>query len=342
MTLADWAATTLGIGLTLYVLLAGADFGAGFWDLFAGSALAGRGRRELIEHSIGPVWEANHVWLIFVLVLLWTAFPTVFAAVMSTLYIPLTLVALGIIVRGAAFAFRKASDTLRRQRLFGAAFALSSVVTPFFLGTVAGGIASGRVPVTIAGGDLVTSWLNPTSVLGGVLAVGAAAYLAATYLCADAVRAGHPDLANWFRRRALLTGLVLGVVAAAGIAVLRTDAPALFDGLTHHGLPVIIASAVTGAASLLLLLRWRFVAVRVTAALSVATLLWGWAAGQYPYLLLPEITIQAAAATPAVLWNSLIALGAGGVLLVPSLVWLYTLFQRPTAPPSYNPKHARP
>jgi cytochrome d ubiquinol oxidase subunit II len=333
MTLADWSVAVLWVGLTLYVLLAGADFGAGFWDLFAGGTGRGREQRELIEHSIGPVWEANHVWLIFVLVTLWSAFPPVFAAVMSTLYIPLTLVALGIIIRGAAFAFRKASDTLAQQRLFGTAFAVSSVLTPFFLGTVAGGIASGRVPVVIAGGDLLTSWLNPTSLLGGVLAVGAAAYLAATYLCADARRGDRLRLAEAFRRRALVTGLALGVIAAAGIPVLATDAPRLFDGLTHRGLPVVILSAVSGAVSLVLLLRRRYVAVRITAALAVGTLLWGWAVGQYPYLLEPDVTIAEGAATPAVLSATLTVLGVGTLVLVPSLWWLFSLFQRPVRLP---------
>ncbi len=332
MSLAQWSIAVLWIGLTLYALLAGADFGAGFWDLFAGGSQRGRPQRDLIEHSIGPVWEANHVWLIFVIVLLWTAFPTVFASVMSTLYIPLTLVALGIIVRGAAFAFRKASDQLGQQRLFGAAFALSSVLTPFFLGTVAGGIASGRVPLGLAAGDLFTSWYNPTSVLGGTIAVGIAAYLAATYLCADAMREGHSELAEAFRRRALVTGIVVGGVALGGIAVLHADAPRLFDGLTHRALPLVIVSAVAGVASLLLVLRRRYLLVRVTAAVAVTAVLWGWALAQYPYLLPPpataDVTITASAATPAVLLATLIALAVGAALLIPSLLWLFVLFQR--------------
>jgi cytochrome bd ubiquinol oxidase subunit II len=332
VSLAQWSITVLWIGLTLYVLLAGADFGAGFWDLFAGTSRGGRPQRELIEHSIGPVWEANHVWLIFVIVLLWTAFPTVFAAVMSTLYIPLTLAALGIIVRGAAFAFRKASDQLGQQRLFGAAFALSSVLTPFFFGTVAGGIASGRVPIGLAAGNLRTSWYNPTSVLGGTIAVGAAAYLAATYLCADAMREGQRELAEAFRRRALVSGIVLGGVALSGIAVLSADAPRLFDGLTHRALPLVIVSAIAGVASLLLVLRRRYLLVRITAALAVTTVLWGWALAQYPYLLPPpattNATITASAATPAVLSATLTALAIGTALLIPSLLWLFLLFQR--------------
>ncbi|HKS53062.1 MAG TPA: cytochrome d ubiquinol oxidase subunit II [Pseudonocardiaceae bacterium] len=337
MSLAQWSITVLWIGLTLYVLLAGADFGGGFWDLLAGGSHRGRPQRDLIEHSIGPVWEANHVWLIFVIVLLWTAFPTVFAAVMSTLYIPLTLAALGIIARGAAFAFRKASDQLGQQRLFGAAFALSSVLTPFFLGTVAGGIASGRVPLGLAAGNLLTSWWNPTSVLAGTLAVGTAAYLAAIYLCADARREGQHQLAEAFRRRALVTGLVVGALALGGIAVLHADAPRLFDGLTHRALPVVVISAIAGVASLLLVLRRRYLPVRITAALAVTAVLWGWALAQYPYLLPPpataDVTIAAGAATPDVLSATLIALAAGAVLLIPSLLWLFVLFQRDHSAP---------
>ncbi|EFF88316.1 cytochrome D ubiquinol oxidase, subunit II [Streptomyces sp. e14] len=238
------------VGLTCYALFAGADFGAGVWDLLAGSAGRGARRRQVIEHAIGPVWEANHVWLIFVIVMLWACFSPVFAAVMSTLYVPLTLAALGIIARGAAFAFRKASTELWQQRLFGAFFAVSSLVTPFFLGAVAGGVASGRVPAGLAEGDVLTSWLNPTSVLGGVLAVLACAHLAAVYLCADAARDGDAELARGFARRAVVTGLASGAVALAGTAVLHADAPELFHGLTHRALPLVLLSAVSGVTGL--------------------------------------------------------------------------------------------
>jgi cytochrome bd ubiquinol oxidase subunit II len=332
MTAAQILLAVLWVGLTLYALLAGADFGAGFWDLLAGGARRGRRHRALIEEVIGPVWEANHVWLIFVLVLLWTGFPPVFAAIMSTLYIPLTLVALGIIARGAAFAFRKASTALWQQRLFGGAFALSSVVTPFFLGTVAGAIASARVPPGLGTGDLVRSWWNPTSVLGGVLAVGSCAFLAAAYLCHDAVRHGHADLAEGFRRRALVTGLVVGAVALGGIAVLRADAPRLYAGLTGDAVGLVIASAATGLASLVLLARRRYVLVRLTAALAVTTVLWGWAVAQYPDMLPPHTSYTSAAATGPVLSATLLVSGVGALVLLPSLAWLLLLFQRPRRP----------
>jgi len=326
------------LGLTCYALFGGADFGAGWWDLLAGGSRRGRPARALIEHTIGPVWEANHVWLIFVVVLLWTGFPPVFASVMSTLYVPLTLTALGIIARGAAFAFRKASERLWQQRLFGACFALSSVVTPFFLGTVAGGIASGRVPPGLAAGGLLSSWLNPTSLLGGVLAAAVCAHLAAVFLCGDAERAQDPELTGYFRRRALASGVAAGAVALAGIGVLHADAPGLFHGLTHRALPLVLASAVLGAASLALLALRRLLAARAAAALAVTAVLWSWGAAQYPRMLPPDTTVRSAAAQSPVLVASLISLAVGALLLVPSLLWLYALFQRrPDGGPHASP-----
>jgi cytochrome bd ubiquinol oxidase subunit II len=343
MTLPEVLLAVAWVGVTAYALLGGADFGGGFWDLLAGGARRGAAQRALIEHSIGPVWEANHVWLIFVLVVLWTAFPPVFAAVASTLYVPLTLAAVGIIARGAAFAFRKSVDEVALRRLFGAAFALSSVLTPFFLGTVAGAVASGRVPPGNARGDLVGSWWNPTSLLGGVLAVGVCAWLAAAYLTADAGRAGEAELAERFRRRGLLTGALVGAVALAGVGVLRADAPALFDGLTGRALPLVATSALAGLASLWLLWRRRFVAVRFTAALAVAAIVWGWAAGQYPWMLQGQLTIAQAAAGRAVLQAVLGSLLVGALLFLPPLAWLLVLFQRSQGPGgSGRPIRGRP
>jgi len=324
-------------GITAYVLLAGADFGAGFWDLFSGSAQRGEARRHRIASSIGPVWEANHVWLIFALVVVWTGFPTVFAAVASTLYIPLTAVAFGVILRGSAFAFRGAVKDLAWERVFGAAFALSSVITPFFLGTVAGAIASGRVPLGSARGDVIGSWANPTSALGGVLAVEVCAYLAAVYLTADSRRYGEDDVAEWFRSRALLMGGVTGLTALAGIAILRADAPHLFAGLTGRGLPLIAATAVFGVVSLVLLLRRSYLAVRVTAALAVVAVLWGWGAGQYPDLLVGAATVTSAAAPNTTLFFLVVSLSVGSLFLIPALMLLYSISQ--SAPPETQPRY---
>ena len=321
------AAVLLFVGVMLYAVLAGADFGGGFWDLVAGGARRGARPRALIDHSIGPVWEANHVWLIFILVMLWSAFPRVFAAIFTTLFIPLALAVLGIVLRGSGFAFRHAVVRINRQRLFGATFALSSVIVPFFMGTVAGAIASGRVPASGAG-DPVHSWLNATSLLGGVLSVIVCAYVAAVYLTADAQTAGDTTLYTYFRRRALGAGLLAGAVALAGIAVLRSDAPYLYGNLTGRALPVIAASAVVGLATIGLLLRNAADAARVAAALAAATVIWGWAVGQWPYMLVPSLTVDQAAAPPPTLIATFVIAGAAGVLVLPSFGLLLLLSKR--------------
>jgi len=326
--LAELLMAAMWICLTAYALFGGADFGGGFWDLIAGRAEKGRAQRNLIEHSIGPIWEANHVWLIFVIILTWTVVPSVFAAVSSTLYIPLTFVAVGIIARGSAFAFRKVSDKLWQQRLFGGAFALSSVLTPFFLGTVGGALASGRVPPGIAAGDPITSWINPTSLASGVLAVTTTAYLAAVYLTHDARREGDPALAETFRRKALAAGVATGVVAGIELLVLAMDAPGLFRQLlSMPAAPLAALSIAAGAASLALMWRRNFLTVRVSAALAVTALLWSWGIAQYPYVL-PGLALAEASATENVLVANAIAVVIAGILVIPSLWWLYAIFQR--------------
>lgn len=328
MSLADSLAALMFAAVVVYGLLAGADFGGGFWDLVAGGSRRGAPVRAFVARSIGPVWEANHVWLIFALVLLWTAFPSAFAAIASTLYVPLSLVAVGVILRGAAFAFRKEVAALRERRLFGGVFALSSVVTPFFLGTVAGAIASGRVPAG-GNGDPWTSWWNPTGVLGGVLAVVVCAFLAAAYLAADAARAGDAVLTAGFRLRALAAAGVAGVASLAGVAVLREDAPELYDGLTSGAdLLLVPLAAAAGVATIALLAARRFEAARITAALAVVAVLAGWGFAQYPDMLVGELTIEQAAGARDALVATWIAVGAGMVVLVPSLALLFVLLRR--------------
>jgi cytochrome d ubiquinol oxidase subunit II len=331
VSLADAVLAMMWLGLTAYVLFGGADFGGGVWDLTSGRSEDGRRQRELVEHSIAPVWEANHVWLIFVLVVLWTAFPPAFAAIASTLYLPLTLAAIGMIARGSAFAFRKTTTAPALRVGLDLSFALSSLLTPFFLGTIAGAVASGRVPPGIARGDVLTSWLNPTSVLGGLLAVGACAYLAAVYLCADALREDDLQLAAQFRTRGLITGAVVGLVALIGVGVLRADAPVLFHGLTHRGLPLVVVSGLAGLATMTFLWLRRYGAARVAAALAVTAVIWGWAAGQYPDLLVGRLTIAQAAAGRPTLQAMLAVLVVGALLLVPSLMFLFSVFQGPVA-----------
>ena len=326
--LTDVVLVYLWIGVTAYALFAGADFGAGVWDLLAGGPDRGAAVRARIEHSIGPVWEANHVWLIFTLVVMWTAFPAAFAALFSTLYIPFTIAAVGIIFRGAAFAFRKEVERLIWRRLFGAAFAVSSLLTPFAFGTIAGAVASGRVPAAVGTTDVIGSWVTPTSLFAGCLAVGVCAYLASVYILADAGRAREPELVTYFRRRALILGIILGAALLAGALILHNDAPGLFGGLTGRALPVIGAGAVSGIASIALLVRRRLTLVRVTAALAVVATVWAWGVAQYPVLLPPGLSAADTASSPAVLDALVIGLTAGGILVLPSLLLLFGLFQR--------------
>lgn len=326
MSLAVLVAAALFAGVLAYALFGGADFGAGFYDLTAGGAARGAELRTLVDRSIGPVWEANHVWLIYVLVTWWTAFPEAFAAAMSTLIVPLLLALFGIVLRGAGFAFRKYAATIAQARLFGAVFAGSSVITPFFLGAVAGGIASGRVPAT-GRGDLWSSWLNSTSVFGGVIAVGASALLAGTFLCADASRAGQERLVEQLRRRTLAVGVATGAVVIAALVPLRQDAPTLAEGLATRAAPFIVLSALAGGATLALLIARRYALARVTALGAVAAVVSGWGLGQYPWLLVDQVTLADAAGAPATLQALLVAVGLAAVLVLPALAYLYRLTQ---------------
>jgi len=330
--MADAAAVVLFLAVTAYAVFGGADFGGGFWDLVAGGASRGERPRALIDHSIAPVWEANHVWLIFALVVLWTGFPEAFASITLTLFVPLTLVALGIVLRGASFAFRKSLFRTSERRVFGAIFATSSILVPYCMGAVAGAIASGRVPAGGKAGDPWTSWINPASVLGGVLAVTAGAYLASVYLIWDARRLGDDAMVGYFRQRAVVAAVVAGVVAFVGIFVLRTDARYVFDGLTSRALPLVLLSVLCGVGSLVLLLRQEHRGARLAAIGAVASIVWAWGVAQWSYILPTSLKVSAAAAPSATLGTLLVVFGVAAVVIVPSLAFLYTLDQRGLLP----------
>jgi cytochrome d ubiquinol oxidase subunit II len=313
------------IGLALYGVLGGADFGAGFWQLVSGASDRGERLRALAHDSMAPVWEANHVWLIFVLTVIWTCYPTFFGSAASTLSVALSLAGVGIIFRGAAYALRTGTSERREQRLIDTMFGVSSLIAPFALGAAVGGIAARKVPVGNAAGNLFSSWLNPTSVLIGVLAVVTGAYLAAVFLCGDAVRRDEPELAAAFRIRALGAGVVAGAIALGGIAVLHAYALPLYRGLIEgHGLPALICSVVAGSATFGLVLVRRFEPARYTAALAVAAIVAGWALAQSP-VLLPGLTVRQAAASHDTLIAVIVAILAGAALLGPSLATLFRL-----------------
>jgi cytochrome d ubiquinol oxidase subunit II len=325
--LSDIVAALMFLGVVAYAIFGGADFGSGVWDLVAGDARQGAHLRAQIDRSIGPVWEANHVWLIYVLVFLWTGFPEAFAAIMNTLFVPWLLVGLGIVLRGGAFAFRKFSSSLTEARLHGAVFAASSVITPFFLGMIAGAVASGRVPAD-GSGDVWTSWTGPTSWVGGVLAVLTCTFLAGTFLAADAHRAGNHELATELGRNTLWAGGITGAVALAAAVTLELDATSLASGLHGRGLPLIIISAVAGSFSLLRLWQGRWDRARIGAVIAVAAIVIGWGVGQYPDILVDEITIEDAVGARPTQVGLIVVFGLAAVTAVPSLAWLYVLVNR--------------
>ena len=329
MELADVPVILILIGIAAYIVFAGADFGAGLWYLLAGPGPRGRPIRDFTYHAMAPVWEANHVWLIFVLVVTWTAYPTAFGSIMSTLSVPLFIAAVGIILRGTAYALRSgAAPDRETEGVTGFVFGASSILTPFALGTVVGGIAAGEVPVGNAEGDMFSSWLNPTSIVIGVLAVATSGYLAAVYLAGDAHRHGDPDLARAFHGRALAMAVIAGALGVVGLIVLRADARELFDDLTSGaGLVAVIASAVGGITTVALVRRGRYEPARASAALAVAAIVAGWGLAQRPELL-PGLTVDEAAAGHDTLVALLISIAAGLVILVPSLLLLYGLVLR--------------
>ncbi|MDQ3725416.1 MAG: cytochrome d ubiquinol oxidase subunit II [Actinomycetota bacterium] len=327
MSLADAAAAILWVGVTFYAVFGGADFGGGFWDLVAGGAERGERPRATIQRSLTPVWEANHVWLIFCLVVLWTAFPSAFAAVMTTLYVPLTVAAFGIVLRGSGFAFRKSIEGLSGRRAAGAIFAISSLLTPFFMGTVVGAIAAGNVPAE-GNGDAFASWLQPLPLLVGALFVVSGAYLAAVFLVGDARRAGEAEMERYFERRALGAAIVAGTLAIVGLFVLNSEASHIYNRLLSEGLPLVALSLLCGAGALAVLVRGGRRPLRPLAGAAVVAVIWGWGVAQFPYLLPISLRINEAAAPDPTLTIVLIVFAIAAVLVLPSLALLYTLSQR--------------
>jgi cytochrome bd ubiquinol oxidase subunit II len=327
MTFAEAPLLLMLVGLAAYAVLGGADFGVAFWQLTA------RGERgaEVREHAyraIGPVWEANHVWLVFVLVICWTAYPEAFASIFSTLTVPLFVAGLGIILRGTAYAVHAGSAREIERRMIDGFFSVSSLLTPFALGTAVGAIASGRVPVGNARGDAFTSWLNPSSIAIGILAVTTGAYVAAVYLAGDASRSGLGELASAFRMRALAAGVGAGAIAFAALAVVAVDADRVGERLLEWpAIAVVAASAVAGVLTLELLRRSQFEAARYAASAAVASVVVGWALAQRPELL-PGLTVEEAAADRSTLIATVVGVLLGALVLIPSLAILFGLVLR--------------
>ncbi len=321
-------ALALLAALVIYALTGGADFGSGMWDLLAFGPRAARQRAALAD-AIAPIWEANHVWLILLVVLLFTAFPPAFAAIMIALHVPLMLILVGVVLRGSAFVFRKyaaSRDVVYRR--WSTVFGASSLFTPFLLGACLGALGSGEIRVqnNAVSTGLVAGWLQPFAIGCGLFAQGLFSFLAATYMTVET--RGDAVLQQDFRLRALLSGLALAPLAAAVFLLARSGAPEIYSGLTRWWAPLLLA--VTSACALVALwslLRLRFRIARIAAAAQVACILLGWGLAQYPYLVVPDVTVAGSAGAPATLRMVSWALAAGGALLLPSFLWLFRVFK---------------
>ena len=314
------------IALSIYAVFGGADFGAGLWDLFARGPRADR-QRDVIAHAIGPVWEANHVWLILVVVLLFTAFPPAFAAIMVALHVPLTLMLVGIVIRGSAFTFRSYDNTELGKRRWNRAFAIPSVLTPVLLGMIVGAIASGRLPAHPERvGDYFAPSLAPFPIAVGLFTLLIFAYLAAVYLTLEA---DEPDLSDDFRRRALIAAVAVGGMAWVVYLLARAHALPVFRGLNASpwGFPVRMATGACAIAAIGGLWARRYRLARAAAMVQVVLILWGCALAQAPYLVPPRLTVHNSAAPPATLRFLLVALGAGALVLFPSIYYLFRVFK---------------
>ncbi len=328
----ELVAAVLLIAVAIYTVTGGADFGSGFWDLIAGGDRRGERPRAVIEKAIGPIWEANHVWLVFIFVVLWSAFPEAFASITLTLFVPLTIAAFGIVLRGSGFAFRKATERLGYRRVFGGAFAISSVIVPFCLGAVVGSVASGRVPDGGVAGDPISSWLNATSIVAGLLALTACLFVAAVYLAYESVKLDDHRMAEYFRIRAFVASAAAGVMSVIGILVFRAEDPYLYDGLTSRALPFVVLAVAAGTGSLILLTRTLHRGARWSAIVAVVSLVLAWGAAQWDYVLPETLTISEAAAPRGTLL-ALVAATIGGLLIVlPGFLLLYRLEQKGLLP----------
>ncbi len=324
MTPADLLGGAVLAALVLYALLGGADFGGGIWDLLASGPRKGA-QRALVERAIGPIWEANHVWLVLVVVVLFTGFPAAFAAVCIALFVPLVLLLLGIVLRGAAFTFRtyeRPGD--RAQERWGLVFSASSAIGPVLLGTVVGALASGRLRVAADGAE-PWAWLAPFPLAVGLFAAALFAFLAATYLAVEA----EGELREDFRRRAVAAGVAVFLSAALSGALSAREAPLIFEGLARRSWSLSFHLA-TGAAAVLafaLLLARRVRGARAAAVVQVALIVVGWGASQYPYLVVPDLTLATASAPRATQVALLVALAGGAVFLFPALYVLFRVFK---------------
>ena len=312
--------------MAAYALFAGADFGGGIWDLLAGRTETGQKPRAAIDASVTPVWEGNQVWIVLGFVLVFTAYPVAFAAIMTSLFVPLSLSLLGILLRGIGFAFRHEAERPRTTQLSGVLFAASSLVAPFFLGAAVGAVTTGRVR-TDAVGNVPSAWLTPTALMTGVLFVATCAYIGAVYLVGDSHQRGDEEMVKYFSRRAVAAGVVTGVLAAVNMVFLRTNAAYVFHRLVTVAVPLVAVSVIAGVAALALIVLRRVWLLRVAAGIAVTAVVAAWGVAQYPYLLPGSLTLSQGSAPLASLQSEVVVMVLAALLVVPSFAYLYWLQQ---------------
>ncbi|HEX4206650.1 MAG TPA: cytochrome d ubiquinol oxidase subunit II [Ktedonobacteraceae bacterium] len=340
MNIALVALIVLWWALITYAALGGADFGAGIWDLFAVGRQATR-QRDFINHSLGPVWEANHVWLIFLIVGLFNVFPAAFQALVTALFFPFTLALLGIVLRGAAFIFSYyAVDTAGPfARWWSRVFSLTSLVTPFFLGAAAAAVASGslvRPDGTPAG--FVHAWTTPFALVIGAMAVTLCASVAAVYMTVEANNEHEQDLAESYRTKALVAGAITAILGLLGLLLSISEAPSLWAGILSRAWPVAIAAMLIGLATAAALFMQRYREARILIVAETAFILSAWGLSQYPYIIPPHFTIANSANAPNVIITLLICVAVGLVILLPSLYYLFSVFKLPYPVPGLRNK----
>jgi cytochrome bd ubiquinol oxidase subunit II len=323
-----FVSAVLLLAVSMYALFGGADFGGGLWDLLAGGDQRGAAPRKLIDQSITPVWEANHMWIIFSLVIFWTVFPRGFADVMTAAALPIWIAVFGIVLRGFGFAFRKEVITLHRQRLLGATFAFSSLLTPFFMGTVVGAVVAGKIPAGAQESHLAT-WTSATSLYMGFLFVAVCAYMAAVLLTHEATRRGDDVLRRYFTRRAEVAAAVSGLLSLATLLEVRLANRSFYHGLTHRALPLVIVAGLCGVCALAMLLTGRGWGLRIISGIGVLAVVWGWGLAQYP-VLLPKttLTLDNSAASHETLVAIVVVFALVILLVGPAFVILFRLYGR--------------
>lgn len=326
----DWLLLVMLTALTLYALLGGADFGAGVWE-FTTALQSSEHERQHIYKAIGPVWEANHVWLIFILMILMNGFPLAFAALSRALWLPLLLSLVGIVFRGASYVFRSYSQGPQGERtLWEAVFAIASTATPFFLGASAGAIASGKLAISPSGeyqASVLTGWMTALPIFTAFFSVALCGFSSAVFLTREAALLGDEVLTRLWKQRAMATGLWMGLLSSGGLAMVAVEAPKLAAGFAERGWPLVLGAVASGSATLVALARERFGVAVLLAMTAVAAVLWGWGVSQYPVIVPPHLTAAATRAPDVVLWPMLIVIALGAVLLLPALGYLMYLFK---------------